>query len=73
MIELDISVGDFILSGKFKNKKVQVRTINKNKNGDICINGKPLLRFRILDKQPDTEDKIEESNKGMIKFKDLLK
>jgi hypothetical protein len=48
MIKLDIKVGDTIMGGKFKNKKVVVKTIEKNDKGDITINGKPLLRFRIL-------------------------
>ena len=50
MIKLDIKVGDTIMGGKFKNKKVVVKTIGKNEKGDITINGKPLLRFRIIDK-----------------------
>ena len=48
MIKLDIKVGDTIMGGKFKNKKIVVKTIGKNDKGDITINGKPLLRFRIL-------------------------
>jgi len=48
VIKLDIKVGDTLLGGKFKNKKVVVKTIGKNEKGDITINGKPLLRFRIL-------------------------
>ena len=48
MIKLDIKVGDTLLGGKFKNKKVVVKTIGQNEKGDITINGKPLLRFRIL-------------------------
>ena len=48
MIKLDIKVGDTLLGGKFKNKKVVVKTIGKNDKGDITINGKPLLRFRVL-------------------------
>jgi hypothetical protein len=48
MIKLDINVGDTIMGGKFKNKKIVVKTIDKNEKGDITINGKPLLRFRIL-------------------------
>jgi hypothetical protein len=49
MIKLDIKVGDTIMGGKFKNKKVVVKTIDKNEKGDITINGKPLLRFRIIE------------------------
>jgi len=48
MIKLDIKVGNTIMGGKFKNKKVVVKTIGKNDKGDITINGKPLLRFRII-------------------------
>ena len=55
-ITLDIKVGDVILGGKFKNKKITVKEIGKNEKGDITINGKPLLRFRILDDQDDTKE-----------------
>ena len=48
MIKLDIKVGDTLMGGKFKNKKVIVKTIEKNDKGDITINCKPLLRFRIV-------------------------
>ena len=48
IIKLDIKVGDVIMGGKFKNKKVVVKTIGKNEKGDITINGKPLLRFRLI-------------------------
>lgn len=54
-ITLDIKVGDTILGGKFKNKKIKVKEIGQNEKGDITINGKPLLRFRIID-QDETED-----------------
>lgn len=53
-ISLDIEVGDEILGGKFKNKKTIVKDIGKNDKGDITINGKPLLRFRIKDKKKTT-------------------
>lgn len=49
-ITIPINVGDEILGGKFKNKKVIVKDIGKNEKGDITINGKPLLRFRIQSK-----------------------
>jgi hypothetical protein len=47
MIKLDIKVGDVLMGGKFKNKRVVVKTIDKNDKGEITINGKPLLRFRL--------------------------
>lgn len=57
MIKLDIKVGDTLMGGKFKNKKVVVKTIGKNDKGDITINGKPLLRFRILKEDISESDK----------------
>jgi hypothetical protein len=47
-IEVPIEVGDTILGGKFKNKKVVVKKIGKNKKGDITVNDKPLLKFRLV-------------------------
>ena len=54
-ITLDISVGDTILGGKFKNKKIIIKEIGKNEKGDITINGRPLLKYRILPQQPTGE------------------
>lgn len=49
-IILDIEKGDFLYGGRFKNKKVLVKKIGKNAKGDITINGKPLLKFRLIKK-----------------------
>ncbi len=49
-IILDIEKGDFLYGGRFKNKKVLVKKIGKNDKGDITINGKPLLKFRLIKK-----------------------
>ena len=57
MIKLDIKVGDTIMGGKFKNKKVVVKTIGKNDKGDITINGKSLLRFRIIKESTSEKNK----------------
>jgi hypothetical protein len=54
-ITIDIKVGDTILGGKFYNKKIVVKTIEKDDKGGYLINGKPLLRFRIID-QDETEE-----------------
>ncbi len=47
-ITLDIKVGDTLMGGRFKTKQVIVKNISKNEKGDITINGKSLLRFRII-------------------------
>lgn len=52
-IVLDIKVGDTLLGGRFKNKKVKVKEIGTNEKGDITINGKPLLKFRIMKESVD--------------------
>jgi hypothetical protein len=49
-IAIPIEIGDTVLGGKFKNKRIVVKTIGKNEKGDITINGRPLLKFRILPK-----------------------
>ena len=46
-IELDVEVGDTILMGRFKNKRVKVKSIDYNDKGDLLINGRPALKFRI--------------------------
>ena len=45
---VDIKVGDTILGGKFKNKRIVVKEIGKNGKGDITINGRPLLKYRLI-------------------------
>ena len=32
-----------------KNKRIVVKTIGKNEKGDITINGKAILRIRVID------------------------
>ena len=52
-INLPINIGDTVLMGKFKNKKVVVKTINFNKKGDLVINGRSASRFRIPQPEPE--------------------
>jgi len=67
-ITIPINVGDEVLGGKFKNKKVKVKEIGKNEKGDITINNKPLLRFRTIQ-----EDFLPSSSfyESIIKVSDL--
>ena len=50
-IKVPIKVGDTVLGGKFKNKKMVVKDIGKNEKGDLTINGRPLLKFRIFSEE----------------------
>ena len=36
-ITVPIEIGDTVLGGKFKNKRIVVKTIGKNEKGDITI------------------------------------
>ena len=45
-ITIPIKVGDLVLGGKFKNKRIVVKSIGKNDKGDITINGRPLLKLK---------------------------
>jgi hypothetical protein len=51
-ITLNVKVGDTLLMGKFKNKKVIVKNIGKDEWGMPTINGKKAVTFRIP--KPDT-------------------
>ena len=68
-IKIPINVGDTILGGRFKNKKVVVKKIGKNAKGDITINGKPLLKFRIAKKE--NEDIIYSSMKYLKLYEEF--
>ena len=47
-ILVPIEIGDTVLGGKFKNKRIVVKDIGKNEKGDITINGKPLMKYRLI-------------------------
>lgn len=72
MIKVPIKVGDTVLGGRFKNKKVVVKKIGKNDKGDITINGKPLLKFRIIKESNKVDDTIiQDCNDILLDVKDL--
>ena len=52
-VKLPIKVGDTVMMGRFKNKKVVVKSIDYNEKGDLLINGRPALKFRIVKKDVD--------------------
>ena len=49
-IVLDVKVGDVILGGRFKNKKIKVKSIGKDKHGMPTINGRKVVNFRMAPK-----------------------
>ena len=54
-MKLDIKVGDVLLGGRFKNKRIVVKEIGTDELGQPTINGKPLLNFRIEKHLPDSK------------------
>ena len=51
-INLPINIGDTVMMGRFKNKKVVVKSIEWNKKGDLLINGRSAMRMRIVPQEP---------------------
>ena len=47
-VNVDVDSGDTVLMGKFKNKKVQIKSIGKDDHGMPTINGKQATTFRTL-------------------------
>ena len=52
-IDVDIEVGDIVLGGRYKNKRIEVKEIGTDEIGQPTINGKPMLKFRIEKHLPD--------------------
>jgi Cytidylyltransferase-like len=50
-ITLNVKIGDTLLMGKFKNKKVVVKSIGEDEWGMPTINGKKAVTFRIPKKE----------------------
>ena len=46
-ITLPIEKGDVLLGGRWRNKKTIVKRIGRDENGQVTVNGKPILKFRI--------------------------
>ncbi|SVB23092.1 uncharacterized protein METZ01_LOCUS175946, partial [marine metagenome] len=67
-VDLPIEIGDTVKMGKFKNKKVVVKKIDWNEKGDLLINGRPALKFRLMPKTNifDKEEVTEEWPKNWI-------
>ena len=71
MIKLPVKVGDTILMGRFKNKKVVVKSIGKDEHGMPTINGKKVVTFRLMKEGFEVE--LEERSKGKLRPADLLR
>jgi len=68
-ITIDVRVGDTILMGKYKNKRVVVKDIGTDEHGMPTINGKKAATFRTVPKVITDEPTI--NNEGKMKIADL--
>ena len=69
-MELDLEVGDVILTGKFKNKRKVVKSFGKDDLGQPTINGVKALTFRIEKLMP--KDKWSKKSKEALEFADQV-
>lgn len=47
LININVKVGDEVLIGRFKNKRIVIKSITYDEYGMPQINGKPACTFRI--------------------------
>ena len=62
-MNLDIKIGDTILTGRFKNKRVVVKEFGTDAKGQPTVNGRPMLNFRIKKLMPG-EEETKENEEG---------
>ena len=65
-LDLEIEVGDVILTGKFKNKRKIVKDFGTDDLGQPTVNGMKALNFRIEKLMP--KDKWSKESKEAIEF-----
>ncbi len=79
VLELDLEIGDIILTGKFKNKRTVIKKFGKDKLGQPTINDRPL-NFRIekllpkdkWSKQSQEEAEINEARLTPDRARDIF-
>jgi len=59
MIQIPIEIGDVILTGRFKNKKVVVKEIGTNEYGLPTINGRNIMNIRVEKLIPNKKDEMK--------------
>ena len=62
-LDLDLDVGDIIMTGRFKNRRTTVKEIGTDDLGQPTVNGRKALSFRIEKLMPKdrwSEKSLEE-------------
>jgi hypothetical protein len=70
-IILPIEVGDTVYVGKFKNKRITVKEVGKDKHGQPTINGKNILKIRVANLDYKTSQIGESLLQKMYKTKKI--
>ena len=65
-ITIDVNIGDTILGGKFKNKRIKVKDIGTDDHGMPTINGRKVVNFRI---PKPVDEKMVRDKDGYGKYK----
>jgi len=73
MIKLPISIGDTILTGKFRNKKTVVKHIGKNELGLPTVNGKVIVNYRYYTEPEPEQVKEHKTIMKVSQFKNLIR
>ena len=64
-MNIDLKVGDIILGGRFKNKRMKVKEFGKDDLGQYTVNGRKLLSYRLEKLMP--KDKQSRKTQDMNK------
>lgn len=62
-ISLPIEIGDVILAGRFKNKKITVKEIGTDEYGLPTVNGRGIMKIRIQKLMPDKGKDVKKENR----------
>jgi len=62
-LTIDLSLGDIVLGGKWKNKRMVVKSLGTDDLGQPTVNGKSLLTVRVEKTLPDEKKSKETREK----------
>jgi len=68
-MEIDLEIGDIVLGGKFKNKRMKVKTLGVDDIGQPTINGRGLLKVRLEKLMPREKWSAKSREKSEKKVK----
>lgn len=67
-VNVDLNIGDTILTGRFRNVKKKVKTFGKDKNNQPTVNGRSMFNFRIEKLMPDKDKKSNLNGEDNMRY-----